>query len=154
MMREINELRSHHGALDSAQARHLRSLLNRYKKYFIDLGMTVKEFFDWMNRLQPSPGDGDDGGYYEPPYDPWNPNPTPIIGQGGLVSRFLASPATVAAHGGQAAMAAYPIPRIPPSYAKSSRESRDIRVTVDGTGLHPYIQRVVASTLMEIERNR
>jgi hypothetical protein len=43
---------------------------------------------------------------------------------------------------------------IPSVAPRSSKDVNDMHITVDGTGLDPYIQRVVANTLLEIERNK
>jgi hypothetical protein len=66
-----------------------------------------------------------------------------IIGQAGQVSSLLVN-----------ALDTTNLNRIPPVSPKSSRQSSDMHITVDGNGLDPYIQRVVANTLLEIERNR
>lgn len=69
-----------------------------------------------------------------------------VKGQAGLVSDLLTPESMKSAAGiGQ-------IPSVVPSSVNYDR--RDIRVTVDGNGLSPYIQRKVAATITEIERNR
>lgn len=68
--------------------------------------------------------------------------PVRLTGQGGQVSQLLADYLDSAR-----------IQRIPETAPNRSSETKDIRVTVDGSGLDPYIQRVVARSLMEIERN-
>lgn len=70
----------------------------------------------------------------------------PVIGQAGLVSQMLADT------GGR--FKEYGVSRVPAVNTQKSTDHKKIDVHVDGSGLDPYIQRVVARTLFEIERNR
>lgn len=65
------------------------------------------------------------------------------IGQAGQVSTLLINSLDTAN-----------LRNIPAVAPKSSRDKNDMHITVDGTGLDPYIQRLVVNTLAEIERNR
>ena len=65
-------------------------------------------------------------------------------GQAGQVSTLLANSLDVSRIGR--------VPAVAPR--SSSSQSTDMHITVDGTGLDPYIQRVLVATLAEIERNR
>jgi hypothetical protein len=67
-----------------------------------------------------------------------------IVGQAGQVSQML-TPAN---------MTPSQLGNVPAVSPRGSASKKEIKVTVDGNGLSPYIQRVVANTLMEIERNR
>jgi len=73
-------------------------------------------------------------------YDPKTRN----IGQAGQVSALLVN-----------SLNAYNLKRVP-SVAPSSQDksSNAMHITVDGEGLDPYIQRVVANALIEVARNR
>ena len=73
-------------------------------------------------------------------YDPKTRN----IGQAGQVSSLLIN-----------SLNAYNLKRIPSVAPSAQNKSpNDMHITVDGEGLDPYIQRVVANTLLEVERNR
>jgi DNA repair exonuclease SbcCD ATPase subunit len=67
------------------------------------------------------------------------------IGQSGLVSSLLINSLDVSRNLSR---------NVPVSPRESSDSNKNMHITVDGTGLDPYIQRVVVNTLSEIERNR
>lgn len=74
------------------------------------------------------------------------PQPT-VVGQAGLVSSMLGD----GARSYHEPEGVQQIPRVTP---RRSTEDKHIRVSVEGAAMDPYIQRVVARTLFEIERNR
>ena len=69
---------------------------------------------------------------------------TQNTGQSGLVSSLLINSLDVSRN----------LARNVPVNPRESTDTRNIKITVDGTGLDPYIQRLVVNTLAEIERNR
>jgi len=67
-----------------------------------------------------------------------------VMGQAGQVSQML-TPAN---------MTPSQVGNVPNVVPRSSTSRKEIKVTVDGNALTPYLQRVVVNTLTEIERNR
>jgi hypothetical protein len=125
-------------AMDGMTAAGLRKIYDQWGAYFQHLGTMITGWSQWIAAGVTF------SGLSNPALNP--KLPTVTKGQAGIVSQMLVPEALKMAPSiGQT-------PYTTPS--STNYEKRDIKITVDGNALSPYIQRVVVNTLMEIERNR
>lgn len=140
--RELAELGQHFATIEGSTAAHLLALMNQYDDYFKDIDALMEGYYGQVQQSQFSKYNPlNPGTWFSKPAE--GPKPAGVVGQAGLVSQMLARVPSIADA----------TPRVPAVQPQSSRTSRDVRVTVDGAGLDPYIQRQVATAIMEIERN-
>jgi hypothetical protein len=131
-------------AMDGMTRNGLNQLVQDWGSYYTALGTMAESYYSNMRRAL--------GVTDEPAYGPsWHTPNAPIypssrnVGQAGQVSSLLYANN----------IDTYNLKRIPAvSPSGDSRSSRDMHITVDGTGLEPYVQRLVANALLEIERNK
>ncbi|MFA5035654.1 MAG: hypothetical protein WC479_00555 [Candidatus Izemoplasmatales bacterium] len=70
------------------------------------------------------------------------------VGQAGQVSSELIDSGLINS------LNSYNLKRIPSVAPSESQATRNMHITVDGTGLEPYVQRLVVNALIEVERNK
>lgn len=147
--KQLAELLIQMGNIEGITQEGLMDLIDLWRLYFGDLTDAAITYMNKLNQvIRP-------GGKYTPagwnPVLPTGPRGPYGYGQGGRVSHMM-SPADVSLADRlfQRAQPS-PIPRVPTSDMRSER--KEITVKVSAEGLEPYIQRLVANSLLEIERN-
>ena len=147
--KQLAELLIQMGNIEGITQDGLMDLIDLWRLYFGDLTDAAIKYMNKLNQvIRP-------GGKYTSP--DWNPTlPTgprgPYgYGQGGRVSHMMSSADLSLADQLFQRTQPSPIPKVPTSNMRS--EHKDITVKVSGEGLEPYIQRLVANSLLEIERN-
>jgi hypothetical protein len=148
LARQLQDLIDHYAGMDSVTQAGLAQILADWGSYYTDLDKLIAEHYAAVAAASAPPGSN-------PVSNPGSgenvirPDDT-ITGAGGLVSELLAR-----GNGNITPAMMGNTPRVPQVQAQSSRSVVDkrIHITVDGAGLDPHIQRVVANTLYEIERN-
>lgn len=148
--KQLAELIIQMGSIEGITQEGLMDLIDLWKRYFGDLTGAATKYMKQLNRvIKP-------GGQYVPPGTPGYPTvPTPHgghgVGQGGRVSQMMSVGELSLAERLYSNVAIPPIPKVPASDMRSER--KEIIVKVSGEGLEPYIQRLLANGLLEIERN-
>ena len=149
--KQLAELIIQMGSIEGITQDGLMDLIDLWTLYFGDLTGAAIKYMERLNRvIRPGGAKGD----YTPPGG-WNPAPNDGggygYGQGGRVSQMMSPNDLSLVEQLYRNVQPSAIPRVPAS--ESRRESKNITVKVSGEGLDPYIQRVVANALLEIERN-
>jgi hypothetical protein len=133
----------------------LNILTTQWSNYFGNLLNMATTYMTYMNRIivpggtvqQYNPAGSPGGLGFQTNSVPGGTSSTKVVGQGGQVSQMLADAAKRFKEIGN-------ISRVPAVSSRKSTDRKEISITVEGSGLDPYIQRVVARTLYEIERNK
>jgi len=134
--------------LDGATKEGLGNLLADWGWYFTQLNAAIEAYNGGFSGISSGGSSaGDDAIREAERKTRQDLNGDGVIGQAGQVSQMLSPTFTPAMAGiGQS--------RLPIAHtSQAGRSSKDIRVTVDGTALDPYMQRYVANALIEVERN-
>ena len=149
--KQLAELIIQMGSIEGITQEGLMELIDLWKRYFGDLTSAATKYMERLRRVirpggkyvPPGDDDDDDDGIY--------PRGKYGVGQGGRVSQMMSVGELSLAERLYSNVAIPPIPKVPLSGRGGGR--KEIIVKVSGEGLDPYIQRLVANALLEIERN-
>ena len=153
--KELADLLEQLGSIEGMTDESLKNLLDAWGVYFGDLIALAETNMEELGQvLDPlglggqSSGSSGSGGSVSGSGAGGN-QAHPVQAQGGQVSQALANPimSTSMTGGGS-------VPYVPQVNAKGSSDYRRLDVNITGDNIEPYIQRVLAAMLMEVERNR
>lgn len=131
----------------------LNILTQQWSNYFGNILTMAWQYMNAINQvIIPGGGVAQSVGGHTIPYSTNIPSSggtssSQVVGQAGLVSQMLADTLKRYREIGS-------VSRVPAVSPRKSTDRKEISITVEGSGLDPYIQRVVARTLFEIERNK